>query len=95
MASKFNYTKAVVICHGKSEVCMVRYIYTNLHLPIKICANNNGKNSIQITSLKTLLDTPAFKNLNAFANEFDVETIGKGKQRALCNFRLFMIMDTA
>ena len=94
MASKFNYTKAVVICHGKSEVCMVRYIYTNLHLPIKIYANNNGKNSIQITSLKTLLDTPAFKNLNAFANEFDVETIGKGKQRTLCNFRLFMIMDT-
>ena len=94
MAANINYTKGVVICHGKSEVCLVKYIYTNLHLPIKIYSKNNGKNSIQITSLTTLLDSPPFRTINTLLNEYDIETSGKRNQRVLCNFKLFIIMDT-
>ena len=94
MPSKVNYIKGVVVCHGKSEVCLVRYIYTNLHLPIKPYAKNNGKNSIQITSLKTLLSTPPFNTINNFLSEYEIKTSGKGKNRSLCDFRLFLIMDT-
>ena len=94
MPSNVNYIKGVVICHGKSEVCLVKYIYTNLHLPIKVFAKNGGKNSIQITSLKTLLSAPPFNNLNNFVNQYDIETVGKGKHRVLQNFKLFIIMDT-
>lgn len=94
MSASANYTKGVVICHGKSEVCLVKYIYTNLHLPIKLYSNNNGKNSIQITSLKAILNTNPFKNVNDFLNQYEIETSGKGKHRVLCNFKLFIIMDT-
>ena len=45
MASRgtnFNYTKCLVIVHGKSEYDLVRYIYTNLHLNLKIIAKDKG-----------------------------------------------------
>lgn len=94
MSSNVNYTKGVVICHGKSEVCLAKYIRTNLHLPIEIFAKNNGKNSIQITSLKTVLTTPPFNSLSNMLNQYDIECVGKGKSRVLQNFKLFIIMDT-
>lgn len=31
-----KYTRCAVIVHGKSEFALVKYIYTNLHLPVKI-----------------------------------------------------------
>lgn len=94
MPSNINYTKGVVICHGKSEVCLTKYICTNLHLSVKQYSKNNGKNSIQISSLKELLNTPPFKTINTFLNQYEVETAGRGKHRVLCNFKLFIIMDT-
>ena len=46
-----NYTMCAVIVHGKSELQMVRYITSNLRLPVKIIARNRGKSSIQINGL--------------------------------------------
>ena len=54
-----KYNKALIICHGKSEYHIARYIKSNLRLPISIFANQNGATSIQITSLKSI-----FKLLN-------------------------------
>ena len=90
--SSLNYTKGAVIVHGKSEFQLVRFIYTNLHLPIKIIAENKGKNSIQINGLKGFLKKKVFQSLSAFANEYSVEYDRKRKK--LNNFKLFIIMDT-
>lgn len=38
-----SYTKCAVIVHGKSEFTLVKYIYTNLHLPVKIIAKDKGR----------------------------------------------------
>ena len=32
----FNYLKGLVICHGKSEIYLAKFIQTKLHLNIKI-----------------------------------------------------------
>lgn len=40
--NSFNYTRGVVIVHGKSEYALVKYIYTNLHLPMRIVSKNKG-----------------------------------------------------
>lgn len=87
-----NYTKCVVIVHGKSEFILVKYIYTNLHLPVKIIAKDKGCRSIQINGLSEYLRKKQFKTLNDFANEYSVEYDRKTK--SLKNFRLFIIMDT-
>lgn len=94
MASKLNYCKGVVICHGKSELCLVKYITTNLHLNIKTYAHEKGKSSIQITKLPDILKSGPFRSLSAFASEYSVATSGKGAQKKLEDFKLFILMDT-
>ena len=68
-----NYTKGIVIVHGKSELCLVKYIYTNLHLPIKIISRNNGKSCIQIDGLLDFINKKIFQNLKKFAEEYSIE----------------------
>ncbi len=87
-----NYTKCAVIVHGKSELALVKYIYTNLHLPVKIIAKDKGRGSIQINGLLEYLNKKQFKTLKAFANEYTVEY--DKKANSLKNFKLFIIMDT-
>ena len=95
MASRgtnFNYTKCLVIVHGKSEYDLVRYIYTNLHLNLKIIAKDKGRESIQINGLKTLFTKSSFLSLSKFSKEYCIEYDKKSK--VLKDFRLFVIMDT-
>lgn len=87
-----NYTKCAVIVHGKSEFALVKYIYTNLHLPVKIIAKDKGRGSIQINGLLDYLNKKQFRTLKEFANEYTVEYDKKSKH--LINFKLFIIMDT-
>ena len=87
-----KYTRCAVIVHGKSEFHLIRFIYTNLHLPVKIISKDKGRGSIQINSLNGLLNKKCFKTLSAFAKEYSVEY--DKKKRELINFKLFIIMDT-
>lgn len=91
---KENYVNGVVICHGKSELLMVRYISSNLHLRVKPYAKDKGKYSIQITALKKLLTSKPFNKQSTFVAEYPIEEVGKGKNKKLANFKLFIIMDT-
>ena len=76
----------------QSEFALVKYIYTNLHLPVKIIAKDKGRGSIQINGLPEYLMKKQFRTLKAFADEFSVEYDRKTKR--LINFKLFIIMDT-
>ena len=87
-----NYTKCAVIVHGKSEFHLIRFIYTNLHLPVKIISKDKGRGSIQINGLKEFLNKKHFRTLKAFADEYSVEYDKKAKK--LKNFKLFIVMDT-
>lgn len=91
---KLNYVKGIVICHGKSEYLLSRFITTNLHLNVKTFARDKGNNSIQITSLMTVLNAKPFNKARSFLDEYPVEVKGKGKKLQLCNFKIFIIMDT-
>ena len=87
-----QYKKAAVIVHGKSERFLASYIYTNLHLPVKIIDSNSGKSSIQINGLQKILSGKPFNSLKTFAETYSIEYDKKDK--ALRNFKLFIIMDT-
>lgn len=87
-----QYKKAAVMVHGKSERYLASYIYTNLHLPVVIIDKNNGRNSIQINALKNILSSKPYNNLKSFSDEYSVEY--DRKEKALKNFKLFIIMDT-
>ena len=87
-----KYTRCAVIVHGKSEFHLVRFIYTNLHLPVKIISKDKGRGSIQINRLEDLLNKKCFKSLSTFSKEYSVEY--DKKEKKLKNFKLFIIMDT-
>ena len=91
-SNMLNYTKCAVIVHGKSEFDLVKYIYTNLHLSVKIIAKDKGRGSIQINGLTDYLKKNHFKSIKSFADEYTIEYDRKTK--SLKNFKLFIIMDT-
>ena len=74
---KPNYCKGIVIAHGKSELLLAEHIKSNLHLPIEIYAEKNGKLSIQIDDLITILGNNIFKNKTSFKKQFVVEEENK------------------
>lgn len=92
--TRINYLKGLAICHGKSEVCIVKYIGTNLHLNVRQFSKNNGRNSIQITSLMNVLNSYPFNSINSFTREYEVEVSGRGAGKIINGFKLFIIMDT-
>lgn len=84
-----NYCAAVVVVHGKSELLLMEYIKSNLHLPIEIYSENNGKSSIQINSIMNVLNNNIFKNKTSFKRKYFINENNK----VFCNFRVFTLMD--
>lgn len=90
MLVKPKYTRAVIICHGKSEVIFTKNIRSNLRLKIEIDSKNNGEGSIQITSLIKFPRTKGYSGIKSILRKFiNIEH----KKNKLLNFKLFIIMD--
>ena len=88
-----NYTRAIVIVHGKCEFIMSQYIKNNLRLKMEILADKKGKKSIQITSLKQYLKKQGFESLDEFIQKFD-DIEYNYEINSFINFKIFIIMDT-
>lgn len=91
---KFNYTKALVIVHGKSEKQIVQYIKSNLRLKMEIYSDKNGEKAIQITSLKNTFNNKIFKSFNNFIKEYEDIKLSDDYKSIEDNFKVFIIMDT-
>lgn len=89
MMRKPNYCKGIIIAHGKSELLLAEYIKSNLHLPIEIYSLKNGKTSIQIDSLMTILGNNDFKNKSKLKQKYIIEE----KNKKFINFFIMPIMD--
>lgn len=91
---QLNYTKAVVIVHGKSEKQICQYIKNKLRLKMEIFSDKNGEKAIQITSLKNTLNNKIFKSYRAFMKEFEDIQIKEDGKTIVDDFKIFIIMDT-
>ncbi len=89
MVRKPNYCKGIIIAHGKSELLLAEHIKSNLHLPIEIYSLKNGKTSIQIDSLMTILGNNDFKNKSKLKQKYIIEENSK----KFINFFIMPIMD--
>ena len=89
MVRQPNYCKGIVIAHGKSELLLAEHIKSNLHLPIEIYSLKNGKTSIQIDSLMTILGNNDFKSKSKLKHKYFIEE----KNQKLVNFFIMPIMD--
>ena len=89
MVRKPNYCKGIIIAHGKSELLLAEHIKSNLHLPIEIYSLKNGKTSIQIDSLMTILGNNDFNNKSKLKQKYIIEENNK----KFINFFIMPIMD--
>ena len=89
MVRKPNYCKGIIIAHGKSELLLAEHIKSNLHLPIEIYSLKNGKTSIQIDSLMTILGNNDLKNKSKLKQKYIIEE----KNKKFINFFIMQIMD--
>ena len=89
-----NYLKAIVIVHGKSELQMCNFIKNKLRLNnIHIISKDNGKHSIQITSVMKRLNGKDINHLSNFINTYEDDLEIKDN-KINDNFKIFIIMDT-
>lgn len=89
-----NYTKAVVIVHGKSEKQICQYIKNKLRLKMEIYSDKNGEKSIQITSLKNTLNNKIFKSFKNFIKTYEDIKLTNDEKNIDDEFKIFIIMDT-
>ncbi len=85
-----SYQRSMVIVHGLSEQSICSNIKSNLRLPQEIISRDNGRCSIQITSLMPLLNDSRFKDYKSFIRAFPKVEHAKNQ---LKNFQLFIVMD--
>lgn len=86
-----NYTRAIVLVHGKSELEIVRYIKSKLRIPIEIYARDGGSKNIEISSVNDVLSSLHFKTPENFVKKFcKIKTDSKGKPQ---DFKIFIILD--
>ena len=91
---QLNYTKAVVIVHGKSEKQICQYIKNKLRLKIEIYSDKNGEKAIQITSLKNTLNNKIFKSFRNFIKVYEDIKLTDDRKFIDDKFKIFIIMDT-
>lgn len=93
MKRELSYLKAVVICHGKSEMQIGQYVKGNLRLNIAVVGDKKGEKSIQINGLADWFRRTEYRSFRGFAAKFaNVEQPKKGKLAE--DFKIFTIMDT-
>ncbi len=91
---QLNYTKAIVIVHGKSEKQICQHVKSKLRLKMEIVSNNNGESSIQITSVKQILNNTIFKSYNSFIKEYEDVKLSSNNKSLDEDFKIFIILDT-
>lgn len=89
-----NSIKAVVICHGKSEKYIMDHIKSKLRIPIRNYAKDNGKKSIEISSINSILNGRDFKTKDQFLKKYsNIKEAKVGKKKILVDFKLFIVLD--
>lgn len=91
---ELNYTKAIVIVHGKSEKQIVQYIKNKLRLKMEIYSDKNGEKSIQITGLKNVLENKIFKSSKTLLKQYEDIELCDDRKSISTKFKIFIIMDT-
>lgn len=90
---KLNTSNLLVIAHGKCEYEIFEYVLQAIKKPKYIYALKQGKQfrSIQITSLRNIINRSPFDNFDNFVNKYSSLEIKNGK---IIDFKVAIVMDT-
>lgn len=87
-----NYTKAIIICPGKTEFQMCQFIKSNLRLPVEIVINKIDFGLLTIKNINKFLEYESFKNFRDFKKTFI--NVNYNKNQLPTNLKIFIILNT-
>lgn len=84
-------TNFIVICHGKSEIILTRWLQNELRVPLNIDSRNDGKNSVMINSLKAFMKENGYYDSSKLKKRFP--NIEYKNRKGFKDLRVFTVMD--
>lgn len=84
-------TDFIIICHGKSEVILARWLQSRTRVRINVDSNNGGERSVMINNLNQFLDENGYKNSSSLKRRFP--NIEYKNRIGLKDLRIFTLMD--
>ncbi|MBE6524744.1 MAG: hypothetical protein E7Z65_07770 [Thermoplasmata archaeon] len=84
-------TDFIVICHGKSEVILAKWLQSRTRVRINVDSNNGGERSVMINSLNQFLDENGYRNSSSLKRRFP--NIEYKNRIGLKDLRIFTLMD--
>lgn len=84
-------TNFIVICHGKSEVILARWLQNEVRVPLNIDSRNEGKNSVMINSLKEFMKESGYYDSSRLKKRFP--NIEYRNRKGFKDLRVFTVMD--
>ncbi len=84
-------TNFIVICHGKSEIILTRWLQNETHIPLNVDSRNDGKNSVMINSLLEFMDENGYNDSSKLKKRYP--NIEYRNRKGFKDLRTFIIMD--
>ena len=84
-------TNFIVICHGKSEVILARWLQKETHVVLNIDSRNEGRNSIMINSLVEYMKLNGYYDSSKLKRRFP--NIEYKNRKGFKDLRIFIVMD--
>lgn len=93
-----RYCRAIIICHGKSELILFSKLKSVLRLPIVVEGNDKGKSSIKIQSVQGYFEREEFKNKKDFCQKYFQEKYKDLKRKnqfdqLVKHLKIFIVLD--
>ncbi|WP_242364230.1 hypothetical protein [Limosilactobacillus antri] len=89
-----HYCRAIIICHGKSELLLFSRLKSILRLPIEVVGSDNGKSSVKIQGLESFLRRDEYRTKKAFCRNFFRESYrAKTFPHLITQVKVFAVMD--
>lgn len=84
-------TNFIVICHGKSEIVLARWIQKETRVVLNIDSRNDGRNSIMINSLLEFMKENGYYDSSKLKRRYP--NIEYRNRKGFKDLRIFIIMD--
>lgn len=84
-------TNFIVICHGKSEIVLAKWIQNKTRVVLNIDSRNDGKNSVMINSLLEFMREGGYYDNSKLKRRYP--NIEYKNRKGFKDLRIFIVMD--
>lgn len=84
-------TNFIIICHGKSEIVLARWLQKETRVPLNIDSRNDGRNSVMINSLLEFMKENGYYDSSKLKKRYP--NIEYKNRKGFKDLKIFIVMD--